>query len=147
VIPRRSSPTPALAPILGVGVISAFRTTLTAAALDALALGDGLGDGVLLPVAVMLGEGSTVGPGDTDSGGRPIDGVVPTRTTRADGTPCAPETPGEEDELAAGAPDAVGPGVAGAFVTTAGGDAMGDWPLLGARALYASSTAPAPASA
>jgi hypothetical protein len=77
---------------------------------------DGLCDGPLLPDA--LGVGSTVGPGDEAAAdGRPSGGGTATNTTRGDGEPPTPATPGLGDDD--------GPDVTGADDTTKGGDATG----------------------
>lgn len=95
----------------------------TAAVGLALGVADGLGDGVLLPDAVALGVGSTVGPGDDTpgDGGRPTVGVVPTSSTRGVGAPCTPTAAGFE-AVTDGDADADGAGAAGPVVVdTTGG--------------------------
>lgn len=132
-----------LTPALGVGVTAAFTARLTAAALEELALGDGLGDGVLLPDAGALGVGSAVGPGEDDAaddGGSPSVGVVPTSTTRGVGAPCAPTSPGDCDDEG----DGLGVTVVDEVGVAAPG--TGTWPLLSANALYANRAAPIPAT-
>jgi hypothetical protein len=140
---------PMLTPALGVGVSAAFTTRLTAAALEVLALGDGLGDGVLLPVAAPVGEGSTVGPGADDAvdGGSPTVGVVPTSTTRGVGAPCTPTVPGlGELPDVDGDPEACGPGAV-VVVTTGGGDCAAAAGRPGSDAMNAAIPKPPAATA
>lgn len=122
VTPRRSSPTPMLAPTLGTGVTATAASRLTAAGVDVLELGvgEGLNEGELLPVAVALGEGSEVGPCDGGAavGGSPAVGAIPTRTTCGVGAPCAPTAPGVEGD---GELDADGTGLDGTTVMVMAG--------------------------
>lgn len=102
---RDSSTAPSSTPTEASGLGARCNAAVTpCVAVGVPALGDGEADeerdGATLPDAD--GVGSTVGPGGEDApdDGRPVDGVVPTSTTRTDGTPCTGATPGDgEGEL------------------------------------------------